>query len=439
MASILIQNLGPIHNYYMEIEKFNLLIGEQATGKSTISKCIYFFRTIKNELVEYLYNYATEKNYARGKEQQFPRALNRVMKDIFVQLFGFSWDLDSNLHLEFKFTDEVQISVTLEEGARGKKYIGIKYSDFLIWSIKEFESRLDNFYQESNDLSFNFASLERARLHRDILEMVNNLFNDYCETYYIPAGRQLLTLISSQKTKLDYDSIDLVNRKFMQFNESIQSKFVNGISNAHKFYPVSDRKFDVGRIANDIKTGLKGDYRLTSAGERLVLKDGEQILVNFASSGQQELLWLYNQLFILMLRQEPAFVIIEEPEAHLYPTLQKDVIEFISQFTNINNSKVLVTTHSPYVLTSANVLYYAGTLGKTKNGQVSHILAKEKWISPDTFVAWKLENINGNTQAESLVDEDTHELRTSLIDDVSDEIGKIYTKLYYAEVDDENT
>ncbi len=166
--------------------------------------------------------------------------------------------------------------------------------DFLIWSIKEFESRLDNFYQESNDLSFNFASLERARLHRDILEMVNNLFNDYCETYYIPAGRQLLTLISSQKTKLDYDSIDLVNRKFMQFNESIQSKFVNGISNAHKFYPVSDRKFDVGRIANDIKTGLKGDYRLTSAGERLVLKDGEQILVNFASSGQQELLWLYN-------------------------------------------------------------------------------------------------------------------------------------------------
>ena len=273
-----------------------------------------------------------------------------------------------------------------------------------------------------------------------ILEKVNDLFDDKYETYYIPAGRQLLTLLASQKTKLDYDSIDLVNRKFMQFNESIQSRFEHGISNAHKFYPIPNRKFDTGRISSEIRGGLKGDYRVTSAGERLRLDNGNDIPVNYASSGQQEILWLYNQLYILMLREEKAFVIIEEPEAHLYPALQKAVIEFIAQFSNLNQSTVLVTTHSPYVLTAANVLHYAGRLGKKYGNQVGRVVGKDKWIAPDEFTAFKLEqDEQGHTSAELLVDDETEELRTSLIDEISNEIGETYTKLYYLEVDNEDT
>lgn len=433
MASIRIKNLGPISDFQMNIEKFNLLIGEQATGKSTISKCIYFFRSIKNELVEHLYSFATDLDYA--KVNYFPRALNKAMKDIFVQLFGYSWDLDRNLYLKYYFTEDIDVEVSLEDGNNGKQYIGIYYSDHLINDVKLLESLLQN---NSIDFSnFSFANTERARLHKEITRKVNELFNDEYETYYIPAGRQLLTLMAAQKTKLDYDSIDLVNRKFMQFNESIQSKFENGILNAHKFYPVPNRKFDTGHISTEIMSGLKGDYRLTTSGECLYLDNGNKIPINYVSSGQQELLWLYNQLYILMLREERSFVIIEEPEAHLYPTLQKEVIEFITQFSNLNQSKVLVTTHSPYVLTAANVLYYAGKLGKDRSSQVNRILSKDKWIMPDDFSAFKLEQNHGHTSVESLIDNETQELRTSLIDGVSEKIGELYTQLYYLEVDNE--
>ena len=38
MQKIYIRNNGPVKNFEMEVKKFNLLIGEQATGKSTIAK-----------------------------------------------------------------------------------------------------------------------------------------------------------------------------------------------------------------------------------------------------------------------------------------------------------------------------------------------------------------------------------------------------------------
>jgi len=438
MPRIEIHNLGPISSYCMDIKRFNLLIGEQATGKSTVSKCIYFFRSIKSELVNHLYSFAIDPAYAQ--KNRFPRALNKAMKDIFVQLFGFSWDLDRALHLSYHFTNDVDVTVSLDQGSDEKQYIGIHYSDYLRESVQFLEDSLRKAYQSDADSSFSFTSAERARLHKKISEKVNALFQDPYETYYIPAGRQLLTLLSSQKTKLDYDSIDLVNRTFMQFNESIQPKFKQGILNAHESFPTLDRRFDTAQISAEIVAGLKGDYCVTSAGERLRLNNGDDIPINYASSGQQELLWLYNQLYILMLREERAFVIIEEPEAHLYPALQKAVTEFIAQFSNLNKSTVFVTTHSPYVLTATNTLYYAGRLGKRLGNQVECILSKDKWVMPGEFAAFKLEqDSQGHTAAESLMDNESGELRTSLIDEVSDEIGKIYTKLYYLEVDNEDT
>ena len=47
MQKVIIKHLGPIKELEMEIKDFNLLIGEQATGKSTVAKAIYFFRSIK--------------------------------------------------------------------------------------------------------------------------------------------------------------------------------------------------------------------------------------------------------------------------------------------------------------------------------------------------------------------------------------------------------
>ena len=431
MQKISIKNLGPIREFESDLSKMNLLIGEQATGKSTICKSVYFFRRIKDEIVAYLYNVATVEGLDGGN--RFPSVLNRKNKDIFVQLFGVSWELDDALRMSYDYGNGIEIRVSVS-GA--KKYLDVRYSKVLVNELRKLEEEFAGTMRVHEVMDLSFATAERSRIHKEIRNRVNGIFNDFQSTYYIPAGRQLLVLLSGQKTKIDYTDLDLVNRNFMRFNESIQSQFGGGIKKLHTYYPVSERKFDVSNISNRLIQGLKGDYQATTLGEYLVVDEKHRVLINYASSGQQELLWLFNQLYVLMLREEPSFVIIEEPEAHLYPSLQYKVFEFITEFTNLNNSSVLVTTHSPYMLTSANVLYYAGRIaGRGNHGNaLQKILHPSKYVYPDQFPAWKL---NTAGTMDSLVDAEYEDLRSSLIDEVSEEIDRLYTKLYYYEVEHE--
>ena len=102
----------------------------------------------------------------------------------------------------------------------------------------------------------------------------------------------------------------------MQVIDNIHRVFEDGIKNVHKRYPDGERKFDVTKTAEMLISDLKGDYRYNAGKEYIVIEEdahSEKIPINFASSGQQEVLWLLNQLYILMLKKEKAFVIIEEP------------------------------------------------------------------------------------------------------------------------------
>lgn len=434
MAKIIINHLGAISSFETEINRLNLFIGEQATGKSTICKAIYFFRSIKDELIKYLYNIAID-----GPQQElFPKAINSVSKQIFIELFGYSWKLPENLSLEYIYSNNIFINVSLRKNTRGKKFINIEFSKELKNQIKDFEKELLKYHDNTRtyDTLSSFVSTERLRLHQDIIKKINILFDDEMETYYIPAGRSLLTLMTNQKTKLDYNTIDLVNRKFMQFIENIQPKFDMGISNVHNYYPDGNRKFDVHKMSQEIIQGLKGEYLIENGKEYLAIPDSEEkVPINFISSGQQEILWLLNQLYILLLRNEKSFVIIEEPEAHLYPTLQKNVVDFIVQFMNITGSTVFVTTHSPYILSNVNTLYYAGRLiaENKKTNEVEKIMGKYNYIHPDCINACKLISKPNSTVCQKLIDKDSNEILTELIDEISDTINEKYTDLFYLE------
>ncbi|MBD2675649.1 AAA family ATPase, partial [Aphanizomenon flos-aquae FACHB-1416] len=49
MQKIIINNFGSIKYAEIEVKKILVLIGEQASGKSTIAKLIYFFKTIQED------------------------------------------------------------------------------------------------------------------------------------------------------------------------------------------------------------------------------------------------------------------------------------------------------------------------------------------------------------------------------------------------------
>ena len=438
MQKVIIKHLGPIKELEMEIKDFNLLIGEQATGKSTVAKAIYFFRSIKATLQDYLCQlYDTSLYNGNDINGGFNKVLRKELKSVFVSLFGYSWDLDERLYLKYEYADDIWISTQLY-GKGTKQYINVQYSGKLTSEIKKLEKEALDLYVQKKDmtyLSLAYASKERLRNYDNFKKSLNQIFDDNKETYYIPAGRSMLTLLVNNRSLIESNNLDLITRQYMQIIDNIHGVFEDGIRNAHKRYPDEERKFDVNKITDTLVANLKGDYQYIAGKEYIIIQDeekhNEKIPINFASSGQQEVLWLLNQLYVLMLKKENAFVIIEEPEAHLYPSLQNKVVEFIAYFANMNNSSVLITTHSPYILTSVNALYCAGKVldsGKVSSKKVYDIIGTGCEIHPEKITALK---IGRHKDIINLINDEFKEVSTELIDEISDDINDKYTELFY--------
>lgn len=334
----------------------------------------------------------------------------------------------------------------LKRGDRDKQYISVTYSPELLNSIKKLQMEIREMYHSNEGIiktSLVLTNEERKRNHEMIVHRVNEIFCDNKETYYIPAGRSLLTVMSNNRAIMNNaGNLDLITEMFMMLIDSVRNSFGNGVRKAHLFYPVEKRQFDVKNIADFIINIEKGEYFYNGGREFLKIEEDVEhpVAINFASSGQQEILWFLNFMYVLMLREEDVFLIIEEPEAHIYPLLQKRVMEFIALFTNMQDSGVFITTHSPYILTVANNLYYAGVLAE--DGQVKEVyrvLNKNYIIKKGELSAYKLltNSVLKKQHYIKLLDEEEKEIESNLIDDVSLQVNELYTALYGIELDKE--
>ncbi len=446
MQRICIRNNGPVNHFEMDVEKFNILIGEQATGKSTIAKSVYYFRTIKTKVIDYLTQVHDSNSYNSVSQENvwFDKAIKSELKSIFVKLFGYSWDLNPEFYMKYNYEEDIWIQVKLKTGDKNKQYISVTYSPELLNSIKKLQMEIREIYHSNEGIiktSLVLTNEERKRNHEMIVHKVNEIFHDSRETYYIPAGRSLLTVMSNSRAIMNNaGNLDLITEMFMMLIDSVRNSFKYGVKKAHLFYPVEIRQFDVNCIAELIVNIEKGEYFYSGGREFLRIEEDPEhpVAINFTSSGQQEILWLLNFMYVLMLREENAFLIIEEPEAHIYPLLQKRVMEFIALFANIQDSGVFITTHSPYVLTVANNLYYAGVLaGKGLEKQVYKVVNKNYLILKDGLAAYKLlaHSMSGEQDYMKLLDEEEKEIEAGLIDDVSKQVNELYTALYDIELD----
>ncbi len=446
MQKIYIRNNGPVKEFEMEVNNFNLLIGEQATGKSTIAKSIYFFRIIKTTIIDYLTQVCDTGMYKNKSQENnhFDKAIRSDLKDIFIKLFGYSWDLNPEFEMRYEYAQNIFIHVALYAGKRTeKKLISVNFSKMLYDKVDLLRKEALEVYQSDmhSITSLALTNERRKRNHELIIKNVNEIFEDDKETYYIPAGRSLLTVMSANRAMMNsVKNLDLITEQFMMMIDNVRKPFERGVKNAHLYYPQEQRNFDVKDIADVVVNIQKGEY--FSAGEREYLRieeDEHPIAINFTSSGQQEVLWLLNFLYILLLRQEKAFVIIEEPEAHIYPAVQKELMEFITLYANLLGNNVLITTHSPYILTVANNLYYAGVLLHEGYGKaVGNIIAKRKVINFGELSAYKLLDkkiASAEKKYMKLFDEECREIRTAMIDEVSEQINEMYTALYNIELD----
>ena len=73
MAELVIQNFGPIRHCKIEEKRFMILIGAQASGKSTIAKVIFFFRTVAEDVIQQIRTKNNGNTYHTGLENDLKK------------------------------------------------------------------------------------------------------------------------------------------------------------------------------------------------------------------------------------------------------------------------------------------------------------------------------------------------------------------------------
>lgn len=428
MQKILIHNFGPLKDIELYINDMMLFIGPQATGKSTLSKSIYFFKSLRDDLIRYYLDSFETK--------EFEKPLGTFGKKIrhkFIEFWGPTFHL-TDVFLKYYYTDEIWISIKLEER---NKYVTPNFSDQFRYEFRNILDSTKKYVEQRSKRNIAFLTtkelIEFESTKKSIINIiekqVNNLFNESKDILFIPAGRSLLATLSDHLQAFDPKKLDYLMRAFVDRISNTKLLFNKSISDLVKerilLTTESVINENVKLAEQIIQKILKGKYKFDDEGEKIYIDNKRYTKLSFSSSGQQESIWILLLTFLYILENRKVFIVIEEPEAHLYPSAQKDIIELLALLFNITGNQIIITTHSPYIISSVNNLLYAGKLGK-KNKNIEAILNKKLWIDNSKLSAYKM--ING--KIENIVDDELNLIKVEEIDIASSEINSEFDKLF---------
>lgn len=426
MHWLIIEKMGPVQYCRLPIRQYTVLTGFQASGKSTVAKAIYFFRTLKDDIYqmiqqreysELIYGLKYDSDQEDSKQYALYTDFERNVRNRFLSTFGSSYSMDKGMRMSYQYSDDIEITIRLEESLDSltTNFVCVEYSPCL----RKFLSKP----QPTNN---------REALRRELA----CLFDDPYETVYVPAGRSVLTVLGSQfnyfySTMDDAQKrlLDGCTRDYLERVMRLRPQFSNGLEGLVEGKIVPKEKQALYREALDLVGKiLKGKYTATDGEERIWVDHKHYVKMNFASSGQQEIVWILNLLVYYLLTEQPVFFIIEEPESNLFPESQKLVIELISMIAGVGNA-VLMTTHSPYVLGTVNNLLYADTVGKYSMKKTAQVISRCKWIRSESCTAMFMEN----GSVEDCMDPDLMQIDNSLLDQISHGINEEYDQLFAIE------
>jgi hypothetical protein len=247
---------------------------------------------------------------------------------------------------------------------------------------------------------------------------------------YVPAGRSFFSNLNSVFEIFKNENPDPLLKEFAASLDWASTP---------EGYPLSAQKQEILSALNVIQGG------------RFFLKDGKQIFedekgvqlpMGMVSSGTQELVPLF-RIFSKLIRGSIAssgsdgpersrehFLIVEEPETHIFPNTQNELVRIFSQLSNepYFSFSWVITTHSPYILSAFGNLIKAGMVGaqsKEDHAAVAKVVPEKYWIKDGDFAAYKIED----GKLESIFDKKTGQIDGDYLDDVSGKISEEFGQL----------
>ena len=361
MSSIIIENFGAIkmHNAPIEIKKVTFFIGNQGSGKSTVAKLISIFSWIEKALVrgDYDRKWFERKNRFKNTFLPYHRIENYLKKDTFIQYEGEAYIItyeNEFLKLEEKKNNNYSLPQIMYVPSERNFIAYVKSPKELKLSsdaLKDFLTEFDN-----------------------SKEIVKNL--------ELPINEAIL----------DYDKLnDTLNLKGKDYKIKL-TEASSGFQSFAPIYMVSCYLAKSVKKQSEVKVGMSGEEK-----DRF-RKEVEQIYKNELFTDEQK------RIAISVLSKKfnkTSFInIVEEPEQNLFPTSQRDMLYSLLKINNeIEANKLIITTHSPYLVNYISVVVEAGNIRNEANKeQIGKIIPLSALVKSEDLAIYELDEKEGTVK-----------------------------------------
>lgn len=422
VRTLTVKNFSVIKEATLEFGKITVLIGPQASGKSLLCKLAYF---LGRETIEL----AIRSISSMASLDSF----RNILASQFVRRFAANSGLGAEAYVAFS-ANKYTVELAWQDFA-GNEDARISFSpEFEV----EYNALLANYSQDILGIGIQRKDGQEGIRARLSLLLADGFILD---TYYVPAGRAFFTNVALGINALRNPDID-----------PLVSEFATTIAwNTNRISLSSeDARRALSRILAKMVEIAGGHIEGTSDSPVFVTNDNRRMPFPLLSSGTQELLPLFNVLGRLASDREKQVVFIEqpegkqvdrwpiwtkkllyleEPEAHIFPETQYELTQLFAWFSNETTQDFswVITTHSPYILSSFNNLIEAGQAARKNpelHDQVAKIVPEQYWIKEGDFKAYAIEN----GELKSILNESGF-VEGNYLDQVSEVIGNEFDEL----------
>ena len=373
--------MGPIRKAAIDLQKpFTLFCGPNSTGKTYMSYLVYAINEDSDfvdfkELDRITKHVLSEQQFTLQCELigKYVEGLAKGMKSKLDRIFGIGDSMVEKLFAQF----DLSLSLSDDEFKRI-----VSQPCRLVSGSNEAEVILE---KEANSNIVRYrANIKAQSIIRDSLMNLRFILNNYFRLLCFGnvGGVRMLTVernsIYTFKTELSLSRNELIDRIQQNSNHSELNIF-DMVNNSSRRYPLAVRSSL--RIANDLENVQKfsgpyshlaekieqgilhGEVKITRNGDVEFVPEkagrAKHLPIHMASSIVKTMSSLV--VYLRHIAQKGDLLIIDEPEMNFHPDVQIVLIRIFSILSKLG-LRLIISTHSDYMVREVNNLIMAGTL-----------------------------------------------------------------------------
>ena len=376
MAHIIIKNIGPIKEVELDLNKINVFMGPQSSGKSTIAKIISFCLWVEKNVCLFRDTLDVELNFQKTLED-YHQLHGYFNDESYIQYQSEYVIIQYAYQQKMTIVHPLDLKLLALDYKRSKiMYVPAERNLIALPYWTTFKLSDDNLKSYASDWNF-----VRSIFNKEIPIKIKPLGISY---YYdekerkdyisIPNTEKTVTLTDASSGIQTSTSLYLLHKVYCQYKEKLSEigSIEDGVT-LEKVYKDHLHYHTTTRYPNPIPESDQFKYK----GRFCVVKPGTK---------EEAIRILDNYTEIQYIQS-----IIEEPELNLFPDTQQALMYELMADAVVSDNRMVITTHSPYILFALNNCVMGGLVDKNiPEEEKKNFQSFESWIDPKLVSVYEL-------------------------------------------------